>query len=286
MTRRLPAAILTFVVVAAALTACDPAPPNEVPDGVRISVYQPRPDVAKNRIAIQVHNDGTEPVTITGAELNSSFFADPFSWGHRTATVPPGYAVDLRVDIPVDADCTDDAPARHTVVFHWTRGEDSGVGMVTPDDPFEVLDLLHDAACLIDRSEDVATLTARTLTAPASQPAPADLLVTVFPPPSSAGSFTIDTVHSTTLLNPAGPDGTGVAELALGIEVSAAGPAEVHIPIVPNRCDPHALAEDKIGTRIPLYVTLDDGTQGRLVLSASDDLRAQMYAFYGAYCGL
>lgn len=285
MTRRVPAAILVLVVLAG-LTACDPAPPNEVPEGVRISVYQPRPDVAKNRIAIQVHNDGTEPVTVTAAELDSSFFTDPFTWGPRTATVAPGYAVDLRVDIPLEADCADDTEARHTVVFHWTRGDDSGVGSVTPDDPFEVLDLLHDAACLIDKAGDVATLTARTLTAPASLPAPADLLVTVFPPPSSTGSFTIDTVHSTTLLNPAGPDGIGVAELALGIEVSAEGPAEVHIPIVPNRCDPHALAEDKIGTRIPLYLSLDDGTQGRLVLSASDDLRAQMYAFYAAYCGL
>jgi hypothetical protein len=286
MSPRLPVALLALLAMAAALTACDPAPPNEVPDGVRISVYQPRPDVPKNRIAIEVHNDGTEPVTITGAELNSSYFAGPFSWGQRTATVPPGYAVDLRVDIPLEAECADDANPSHTVIFHWTRGDESGVGRVAPDDPFEVLDLLHDAACLVEKVDHVATLTARTLTAPASLPAPADLLITVFPPPSSEGSFTIDTVHSTTLLNPSGPDGIGVAELHLGIAVSAGGPSEVHIPIVPNRCDAHALAEDKIGTRIPLYVTASDGTSGRLVLAADDELRAQMYAFYSSSCGL
>jgi hypothetical protein len=286
MTPRLPAVLLALAAMALCLTACDPAPANEVPDGVRISVYQPRPDVPKNRIAIEVHNDGTEPVTVTAAELNSSYFADPFSWGPRTATVAPGYAVDLRVDIPLEAECGGDAPATHTVVFHWSRGDESGVGRVTPEDPFQVLDLLHDAACLVEKVGDVATLTARTLTAPASLPAPADLLISVFPPPSSQGSFTIDTVHSTTLLNPAGPDGIGVAELPLGIEVSADGPGEVHIPIVPNRCDAHALAEDKIGTRIPLYVTAPDGTSGRLVLDAGDELRAQMYAFYSSYCGL
>ncbi len=49
---------------------------------------------------------------------------------------------------------------------------------------------------------------------------------------------------------------------------------------MPNRCDAHALAEDKIGTRMPLYVTAPDGSTGRLVLAASDELRVQMYAFY------
>ena len=100
------------------------------------------------------------------------------------------------------------------------------------------------------------------------------------------GVVTVDAISSTTLLNPARPDGIGVNRLELGVEVSAAGPPEIRVPIVPNRCDPHALAEDKIGTRMPLYLTLSDGTSGRLVLAASDELRAQMYAFYSAYCGL
>jgi hypothetical protein len=286
MRRRPIAVLVTAAIVMLGLAGCDlNAVPRQEPAGVRISVYQPRPDVPKNRIAIQVHNDGTESVTITGAELRSSFFEQPFTWGPRTATVAPGYAVDLRVDIPLDAVC-DDSPADHTVYFLWMRGDTSAAWEVTPDDPFHVLDLLHDSACLAEKAGDVTALTARTLTAPASMPGPADLLITAFPPPSSSGSFTIDSVHSTTLLNPAGADGIGVAELPLDIVVSADGPPEIHIPIVPNRCDPHALAEDKIGTRMPLYITLEDGTTGRLVLAASDELRGQMYAFFSAFCGL
>jgi hypothetical protein len=123
------------------------------------------------------------------------------------------------------------------------------------------------------------------LTAPAQQPAPAELVISV-EPTGADGTVTLDTIHSTTLLNPSGPDGIGVAELDLGIAIDKDGPAEIRIPIVPNRCDPHALAEDKIGTRMPLYVTAPDGSGGRLVLSASDELRAQMYAFYTTYCGL
>ena len=123
------------------------------------------------------------------------------------------------------------------------------------------------------------------LTAPAQEPAPAELLISV-EPTGEPGTVTVDTISSTTLLNPAGPDGIGVPQLDLGIAVSADGPAEIRVPIVPNRCDPHALAEDKIGTRMPLHVTLPDGTSGRLVLSASDELRAQMYAFFSSFCGL
>ena len=89
-----------------------PASTVEAPDGVRVSVYQPRPDVPKNRMAIQVHNDGDVPLTVTSAELRSSFFTDDMVWGpDRTATVAPGYAVDLRVDLPTEADCSGVEPA-------------------------------------------------------------------------------------------------------------------------------------------------------------------------------
>lgn len=289
MTRRTGAravtALLACLAVAATLSACAPTPSSEAPDGVEISVYQPRPDVAKNRIAIQVLNDGEVPLTITSAVLHSSFFTEDMVWGpDRTATVVPGYAVDLRVDLPTEADCSGAEPEL-TASFGWETEDATGIATVEPDDPFHLFDLLHDAACLIVSVDSVAKLTAVSLDAPAQQPAPAELVISV-EPTGAAGTVTLDTIHSTTLLNPAGPDGIGVAELDLGIAIEKDGPDEVRIPIVPNRCDPHALAEDKVGTRMPLYVTAPDGSGGRLVLSANDELRAQMYAFYSSYCGL
>jgi hypothetical protein len=258
---------------------------DDAPDGVSISVYQPRPDIPKNRIAIEVHNDGDEPITITSAELASNFFDDSFVWGPgRTATVAPGYAVDLRVDIPAVADCDNDT-AENTVYFDWKVGDRTGNSAVVPDDGFHMLDRVHDEGCLVVNVDAVAKLTAVSLTAPAQEPAPAELLISV-EPTGADGTVTVNTISSTTLLNPAGPDGIGVNQLDLGIAISADGPPEMRVPIVPNRCDPHALAEDKIGTRMPLYVTLPDGSSGRLVLAASDELRGQMYAFFSAYCGL
>ncbi|MEO8263313.1 MAG: hypothetical protein ABI566_12170, partial [Pseudolysinimonas sp.] len=173
MPRRALATLLAFAVLAVGLAGCDlNAVPDKAPDGVSISVYQPRPDVAKNRLAIQVKNNGTEPVTITAASLNSSYFATTFTWGPRTATVLPGYGVDLRVDIPQDVVCDDSEP-RHVVEYTWSQGDVTGDAIAIPDDPFQVLDLLHDAGCLIEKAGDVATLTAVSLTAPASMPGPA-----------------------------------------------------------------------------------------------------------------
>ena len=285
--RRAAVVIATLALAATALAACS-APASTIvdaPDGVSISVYQPRPDIPKNRIAITVTNDGAEPVTITAATLGSNYFAEDFVWGPgRTATVAAGYAVDLRVDIPAVAQC-DAATASNEVAFSWTVGDTSGSSVVEPDDGFHMLDRLHDEGCLVENVDAVALLTAVSLTAPAQQPAPAELLISV-EPTGDPGTVTVDTISSTTLLNPAGPDGIGVNQLPLGIEVSADGPEEIRVPIVPNRCDPHALAEDKIGTRMPLYVTLADGSEGRYVLAASDELRGQMYAFFSAFCGL
>ena len=227
-----PLALLALAALA--LSGCagpSVAPLVDAPDGVTISVYQPRPD------------------------------------------------------IPTEAVCTPEPAADHTVAFDWTVGETSGRSAVEPDDSFRMLDRLHDEACLVVDVEAVATLSATSLTAPAAQPAPAELLISVTPS-GGPGVVSVDAIQSTTLLNPAGADGIGVPELAVGVEVSADGPAEIRLPIVPNRCDPHALAEDKVGTRMPLRVTLPDGTSGRLVLAADDDLRGEMYAFYSAYCGL
>jgi hypothetical protein len=285
MPLRLAALIAVMTLAVTGCVAQSSGSFDDAPDGVSISVYQPRPDIPKNRIAIEVHNDGKVPLTITSADLQSNFFADEFLWGpDRTATVAPGYAVDLRVDIPAVAACDDDQPA-HTVVFGWTVGDESGISAVDPDDSFHMLDRLHDEGCLVVNVGKVATLTAVSLTAPAQEPAPAELLISV-EPTGDPGTVTVNTISSTTLLNPAGPDDIGVNQLDLGIAISADGPPDIRVPIVPNRCDPHALAEDKIGTRMPLYVTLDDGSSGRLVLAASDELRAQMYAFYSAFCGL
>lgn len=104
-----------------------------------MSVYQPRPDVAAGRIAIQVHNDGSMPITVTGVRLESTFFAEDLVWaGEREPVVGPGLRLDLRVPI-ADSDCTEPVDAVHAVVLDYRLGDAEGTVVLVPDDPVELL---------------------------------------------------------------------------------------------------------------------------------------------------
>ncbi len=59
---------------------------------------------------------------------------------------------------------------------------------------------------------------------------------------------------------------------------------EVRLGIRPARCDPHAVAEDKVGTLIPLRVTVA-GRDGVLKVGAGAQLRGRIYDFITSACG-
>lgn len=257
----------------------------EPPQGVKVSIYQPRSDISMNRIAIKFHNDGSETLTIKAATLTSNLFANEFVWSSGLAAkVSPGFTIDLRVDIP-PVDSCDEGGSASAVRFAWSLGNVSGTSVITPEDTFGIFDSLHSNGCFIEAMNTVGTFTAVSLTPPAQKLAPAKLLIS-FVPTGKEGRVTINSVGSTTLLRPADVNGIGSSELDLGVVISANGPFEITVPIVPNRCDAHGIAEDKIGTRLPLILTLDNGAEGRFALPASSQLRAQMYSFYTSYCGL
>jgi hypothetical protein len=285
VTRTAIAAILT-VFAAILVSGCQATKsPVEPPQGLKVSIYQPRLDISMNQIAIKFHNDGAQPLTIKAATLTSNFFDNDFIWGPgRFATLSPGFAIDLRVDIP-SVDSCDEVRPENTLRFDWSVGEVSGTSVVIPKDTYDILKSLHNNGCFIAEMNKVATMTSVSLTQPSEKQTPATLLISIAPT-GEKGTLTIDSVGSSTLLRPANSAGIGSVKLDLGVVISANGPREITIPIVPNRCDAHGLAEDKVGTRIPLFVTLPDGSKGRFVLPASDQLRAEIYSFYSSFCGL
>ncbi|MCY1242619.1 hypothetical protein D9M72_555900 [compost metagenome] len=58
---------------------------------------------------------------------------------------------------------------------------------------------------------------------------------------------------------------------------------ELSLRIRPARCDPHAVAEDKVGTLLPLRVDAG-GRQGVLKVAAGAVLKARIYEFATAAC--
>lgn len=105
--------------------------------------------------------------------------------------------------------------------------------------------------------------------------------VLIVPGPAVGGQqmLTIDRIDGTTL----------IAEDAAqprprSVQVSAGGPpVELRLAIRPARCDPHAVAEDKIGTLLPFRVTAG-GRNGVLKIDTGDVLRHRIYEFVTAAC--
>lgn len=282
--RRVTALAAAIVAAVTVLAGCTPETDAAPPDGLRVAVYQPRTDIALDRIALEMRNDSGEEVTIVSAQLESSFFTGPLVWQpDRDVVMPRGRKVDLRVDLG-EADCSSrDGVQRVRLGYRIGEGPETEV-VLEPELRFGSLEAIHTAACLRERVIAVATITSAGMISSGMPGAPATLLLQI-EPTGADGEVTIDSVASTTLLLPTA-DGTGEQEVPLDVTVDADGPTSIEIPMVTNRCDVHALAEDKVGTLIPLTVTTPDGTTGRLVLPASDDFRSQVYAFFTSSCGL
>ena len=94
------------------------------------------------------------------------------------------------------------------------------------------------------------------------------------------GELVIDRIEETTLLAEASQ-----APWPRSVTVRAGGaPAQVRLGIRPSRCDPHAVAEDKVGTLLPLQVRVA-GREGIVKIDAGSQLRARIYDFVTKACG-
>jgi hypothetical protein len=104
-------------------------------------------------------------------------------------------------------------------------------------------------------------------------------------PTGASGSFIIEAVDDTVLFglfDPLSP--TGRDSLPIDLTVTGADePRLLTIPLVPARCDAHAVAEDKRGTLLPLRVRVGDAT-GIRYFALSDERKGELYTYLGDAC--
>lgn len=277
------AAALVVALAAVILAACAPSP-AELPDGVTSIVFQPRTEVASGRLAIRISNDSDEPITILRAEYDSPDYSEPIVWKRHDARLAPGTAIDLRVD-PVRPACPDAPPAEaaSVVLDFRVEGGATGQAVLEPGDPWDHFPKIPEALCLGQLLED-ATAVATDRIESDGQPRHPGTLVLSLTPSGGDATATLDAVRSSILIGILGPDGEQVQRLPLGLELTGTdAPQELRFTIAPGRCDTHAIAEDKVGTLLPIDVTAGSRS-GTMRLPSSDEFRAQVYAFVQHYC--
>ncbi|WP_457964725.1 hypothetical protein M1E17_00675 [Arthrobacter sp. D1-29] len=268
-----------------------PGPEVSATPALTASLNQFRDNYSKRIIEIQLTNNTADPVTVTDAELDSALFSSGIRW-HAPAegtVLPPKQPKSLPAQLP-EPSCTEtsggtgtgsNSPDTRPTVRVSTRPDSHGAGPLTVEDPFGVLARNNSEMCLDKAVREIAAFQPSPELVVADDGTTAVVRVLIVPKPALEGQevLSIDRIDGTTL----------IAEDAArpwprGVQVSAGGPpVELSLAIRPARCDPHAVAEDKIGTLLPFRVTAG-GRNGVLKVDTGDVLRHRIYDFVTAAC--
>ncbi|MBP3037877.1 hypothetical protein J2M53_16685 [Arthrobacter sp. zg-ZUI100] len=98
-------------------------------------------------------------------------------------------------------------------------------------------------------------------------------------PTGNGGDMELNGIRGTTLLTE-DPEQPWPRNLSIAGTGSA---SVVEVSVLPARCDPHAIAEDKAGTRLPVDITAGEWS-GQLLLKPDEEFTRSVYAFVTAAC--
>ncbi|MFD1240872.1 hypothetical protein [Arthrobacter ulcerisalmonis] len=261
---------------------------------VTVTINQSRDQYSQHAVLVQLTNTTEAPITVTNVQLSSPLFPTGFGWPVNAdpLLLPPHQAKSRPASLPTaacngspDGATLSAQPLEPVAVLSLVST--ASAGPVTATDPFEVLVRNHAELCLAATAAAVATISfgADLDVAADGQTAVVRLLIdpqhSIKPQPvaESDATLTIESLGETTLL----------AQVAAhpwptGLVVRPGEPGkDLPLTIRPARCDPHAVAEDKVGTLLPLSISVD-GQTGVLKIAAGGVLRGKIYDFVTAAC--
>lgn len=299
--------VLAVLLAATALQGCTPAP-GQQPGTTATASASPTPDspltaelnqfrdnYSKQIIEIQLSNTTSAPVTVLAAELASPMFPPGSAWQAAPGgtEIPPNQTKSLPARLrdpschaPAEASAdraSDEPTAAAEVHVSFRQGSATLDQRLPAADPFGVLARNYAELCLAKAAARVAVIGLAPDLEIAADARTAVVRLTVTPREAAAGTperLSIERIEGTTLLAepPETPWPRGVVVVAGGAA------AEYRLRIRPARCDAHAVAEDKVGTLLPLLVDVG-GKKGTLKIAAGAALKGQIYGFVTAACG-
>ncbi len=279
--RRGAGLLVALAVLPVAACAAPVATPT-LPDGVTVAIVQLRGDVAARQAQVQLTNGSGDAVVVGDVRVEDPRFDGPAGRViDRVSTVPAGGRVDIKVQLPA-VSCPAPAGAVPEVVLELGEGESAAPVRAVMEDPLGFIAPLHERECRAQALSDAAAI-AFTGFEPSAAGEAATLELTVTP--RGGRPATIVAVQATNLLDfgPATVDGAFPIELDLE-RGARTEPIVLDVPILPFRCDPHAVQEDKRGTIFDVRVELD-GEPGEIELFVGDELRGRILTWVADWCG-
>lgn len=277
-----PAVALACVV----LVACggsggrdDPVETTALPAGIAMHIDQSRVERKGREVFLRVQNDTTASITVSAFHLTSPRLAD-VDWS-GDEEIGPTYETDLEFDLPRGR-CGTSIDAKVVLTYRVGNG---GLrrSIASADDPYGNAALFADRDCAQLTLAKAATLTVGD---PSVSGAGHDSVLS-FPvtltPTDTATDVRFGGFGSTVLFRQTERSATG-----LDLAIPPGGPP-VHLTmsVVPARCDPHALAEDKVGTLFGVTVLAPGlGPDSTYFLPLTKAQRSALFAFFSSHCGL
>lgn len=285
--------VVSLPVGCAAPAGEPPTPAPTSPDAsvaptLSATLWQSRMDLDDRQVQVKLRNDGSGEVVVERMALRSSAFDEPMVYRKRGSVLGAGRAVDMPVVL--SGPVCGAAAGRHVaeVDYRLADGTRGTVEVVASDEHDQIAEL-HTAECFALEVAEVASLSVQGLPRVVSRDGlvAAELTVDVQARGQGAGGRELHLRHmsGTTLLQHVDPltlerlpDG-----LPLDLMAPATGTRSFAVTLVPGRCDAHAIAEDKQGTRFRVTVDLD-GRQGQVALVAPDDVKVALYDYVREAC--
>ncbi|WP_456846512.1 hypothetical protein [Cellulomonas sp. P5_C6] len=256
--------------------------PADVLAGLSVEVRQARSDWALRVVQLNVANAGPGDVTVERARLITPDDAG-VATSDRERPVRAG--VDRDVSVALGEPVCDDAtsgPAQAELDLVDDAGRQSTL-VVQPGDPQGHLARIHGEDCAAAAVARGATLSLEdaitTSDVDGTLAATVDLRVV---PVLGGPTVEITQVDGTVLLAPVG----GATSWPTTVDTADGAEDTVPLELVPSRCDPHAVAEDKRGTFFGVHTRVDGVDQPVFYLASSDVLRGALHEFVGRSCGM
>jgi len=262
-----------LVLVAGLLVAagCSAAPERtEPPEGLSAQVIQYRGKRLTRDVALAIHNDAARDVTVTSLRLTSNRWSSAVAWD-GVEEIGPGFRTGIDVDPPTGT-CPEGEDLAAEVDLTYTYGDDERRSTVPVEDPYGVLRDLVDGDCGAQAFAEATRLTVgEPVVTEDSWTAQVDLTPTGGEPVVLLG-------FAPTLRFGFGP------RTPTEVELDLARPQRVPLQVVMGRCDPHVVAEDKVGSRFGVRVRTADVEHAYFTLELDEDVRRSLEDFYAARC--
>ena len=295
MSRRGPARLLVVACALAAVGGCDPddprpptepASPSAAPFPADLTAYvdQGRLQRIGRQVFVRLIHDDTvdggaeRTVTVTRADITSDRFG-PVTWtGEKTFM----NEADLEFDLPPGA-CGTGADADVRLTYRLDDGPEL-VSDTVATDRYGAIALFLDRDCAqrtVEEAADVTLGTPRVVGTGASSVFELDV---TFTPTGARDDVAFAGFGSTVLFRTlAGtPEFPGTTPAVLDGD----RPVAVTLRLGPSRCDPHALAEDKVGTLVYLHVVAPELPAGAYYFVPIDDAtRKTLRGYFADACG-